>query len=74
MHQIQRNANGAFYSDGVGFDELKWTEIVSLYERRRIRVKGTCTIKELANLAKVGYSSARKAIQAYHASKQGRSG
>ena len=65
MYPLKRNDNGGLYSDGVGFDESKWAEIQCLYAQE-IRQNGTCTIKALAKEAKVGYSSARKAIKAYH--------
>ena len=69
MYPLQRNDNGGLYSDGVGFDESKWAEIQYLYAKE-IPQNGTCTIKALAKEAKVGYSSARKAIKAYHDGEQ----
>jgi hypothetical protein len=28
MYHLKRNGNGGLYSDGVGFDESKWAEIL----------------------------------------------
>ena len=70
MYPLQRNDNGGLYSDGVGFDESKWDEILQYLYAKGIPQNGTCTVKALVKEAKVGYSSARKAIKAYHDGEQ----
>ena len=62
MYHLKRNGNGGLYSDGVGFDESKWAEILQCLYAQEIRQNGSCTIKALARRQK----EARKAIKAYH--------
>lgn len=65
MFSIQRNINGGLYSHGRGFSAEKWAEVLDIYERK-LNETGKCTIRELAELAHIGKSSAQKAIQAYN--------
>ena len=61
---VYENSHGGFYENARSFTEAKWATIVRLYEVE-IDSNGKCSIRRLAELASIGYSSARKAIDYY---------
>ena len=61
---VYENCKGGFYEHTRCFTEAKWASIARLYEVE-LDASGKCTIRGLADLASISYSSTRKVIDYY---------
>ena len=60
--RVSVNDNGGFFVPGKGYSENKYLQIMDCYHKLKQELRHKPLVRKLAQTAKIGYSTARKAI------------
>ena len=63
---LRVNSKGRIYSSGEGFSEADWANFILLYDRLLHQNGGKCTVRQLADAARISVGTAAKAIHFFN--------